>query len=131
MKKEDFIKQRKELQARKVAAVKAIDEQYTALVKQFQNEFEPIKRLKVYEYIGRGEVLKPRQKKLFTRFIVYLIEPEMLFEEPIGVTVAGWWLDEKNVPKLWKQYIVPFERETEWELSSNQTALPHPDSTKK
>jgi len=126
MNEKEFIKQKKALTAKLDAFKKEIDTEYTAILNNYLDENSPVEKLKVYEL----EPGKRPYRKGFKRFVVYSRDVQFFSGHPI-ISAGGWWLNENHVPTKWDQLTVAnISNPTVLVLSSDQTALPHPDADK-
>ena len=126
MQVQEFIKKRKALRSKLETFKKQIDRDYTKVANDFIAANSPVKKLKVYELKENGI-----RRKGFRRFIIYTQDIEVLNNSPM-IRVGGWWLNDKNVPTKWDTMTVTgVGNPAKFELSKNQKAERHPESTDK
>ena len=120
----EFIQERKDLLQIKVEQEKAINIDYTALCDEFILENSPVKNLEVYELIENGN-----KRRGFKRFVIYDQSVRIMGNSPM-ISVGGWWLNSDNVPTKWDNMTVSgIGNPAVFQVSDNQIALNHPDSS--
>lgn len=124
---EEFLQRRSNLLSMLEEYKKTININYQELSDRFILANSPLQKEMVYEPLEKPLVRKPKNSN---RFVVYEVQVSMFQNLPY-IRVGGWVLDLQNIPLVWKTYTVwgpQFLEPTKFQLSPNQTHLPHPNA---